>query len=125
LVAECCNPPPPRRPPGAGYYRRHSAPRPEPTQARGPRLCSLLADNEAHEALPIGWSGRTVTLALGRGFFAVEAGGSAWWRCIPWELHNKCNGRQKSLPPVDYVALGPNDSYFVQVSCSGLGLGWG
>lgn len=33
---------------------------------------------------------------------------------MPITLHNKVNGRQRSLPLVDYVALGPGDDYFVQ-----------
>jgi hypothetical protein len=37
-------------------------------------------------------------------------------RFAPPPQDNKVKGRQKSLPPVDYVALGENDQYFVQVA---------
>jgi hypothetical protein len=74
---------------------------------------SCMSD-AATDSLVKGWDSSCNCLALGAGYFVVEEDGSTWWRGAPTPLHNKVNGRQKSLPPVDYVALGPADSYFVQ-----------
>lgn len=72
-----------------------------------------------------GWSNDVLTLALGDGYFVVERDGQTWWRGVPTGLHNKVNGRQKSLPPVDYVALGGDGAYFVQFTDGGWQLAGG
>ena len=114
-----------RAPPGAGYYRRVSAGRPETSQAEpSTGICALLASEALTDNLVEGWSSTSTTLALGAGYFVVEADGSPWWNRAPMELHNKVNGWQKSVPPVDYVALRPDDAYFVQVQRVGRGLGF-
>ncbi|GBF97188.1 hypothetical protein Rsub_10049 [Raphidocelis subcapitata] len=96
--------------PGSAYHTRSV----DGVQERTLGITALLADQEVQDSLLEGWSDRTATLALGSGFFAVENDGTAWWQDIPHSLSNKCIGRQKSLPPVEYVALGPGESYFVQ-----------
>lgn len=51
--------------------------------------------------------------------YFVFGGGSAtrdncWWNGISVNLHNLLNGRQRSLPWVQDLQLGPNDTYFVK-----------
>ncbi|KAG4081307.1 hypothetical protein H8356DRAFT_1079984 [Neocallimastix lanati (nom. inval.)] len=36
------------------------------------------------------------------------------WNNLPHSLHNKLNGRQKSLPEVVFLSLSPNDDWFVR-----------
>ena len=43
-----------------------------------------------------------------------EDGDTAWTKELPIQLYNKLNGRQKSLPKPEYVALGSKDRYFVR-----------
>ncbi|KAJ3082654.1 hypothetical protein HK102_001534 [Quaeritorhiza haematococci] len=49
-------------------------------------------------------------------YYARFADGHSCWEGLPTGLHNKLNGRQKSLPPVDILALNPASSWeaFVQ-----------
>ncbi|CAF1155924.1 unnamed protein product [Adineta ricciae] len=35
------------------------------------------------------------------------------WESVPFDFHNKLNGRQKSLPKVSDIAFGPNDTWWV------------
>ena len=47
----------------------------------------------------------------------MQQDGTCWWSDIPRGLFNKVNGRlkgQSQRAGVDYVALGHNDSYFLQ-----------
>ncbi|KAL9191312.1 hypothetical protein ACHAXT_001018 [Thalassiosira profunda] len=44
-----------------------------------------------------------------------ENGGSAWTAGLPKLLHNKLNGRQKSLPPATYVSMGSQNRYYVKL----------
>jgi hypothetical protein len=56
-----------------------------------------------------------VALGVNDSFFIIHDDGDNSWSGIPTELRNKVIGRQKSLPPVSIVALGPEDyQYFVQ-----------
>jgi hypothetical protein len=64
----------------------------------------------------------TTTLALGEGYFGVQQDGTCWWSDIPKTLYNKVDGRIRGQPEkagVDYVALGPDDNYFVQFEDGG------
>ena len=99
---------------GAGYYRRHSWQRAEPSQAGRLRLWCCLRSGALTDQLCDGWRDEVETLALGSGYFVVERDGQTWWADVPTALHNKVVGRQKSLPPVDYVALGGGGRWFVQ-----------
>ncbi|KAI8465847.1 MAG: hypothetical protein J3K34DRAFT_435653 [Monoraphidium minutum] len=111
---------------GAGYYRRHSAARPEPSQrAPGRALTAHLPDAAAEAELHAnfgspapsapGGGREVVCLALGgAGFFAVERRGGCWWRGVPVALDGLMAGRPRSGAPVDFAALGPGGSYFVQ-----------
>ena len=56
------------------------------------------------------------TVALGNtGVFFVKCNGCCWWSSgIPLKLNNWILGRRKLLPPVDFVAKGPNEFCFVQ-----------
>jgi hypothetical protein len=93
---------------GAGYYRRHSDARPELSQdsGGGNQIWACLGSKRLEDALLDGWDEACTVLALGAGYFTADChGATAWWD-VPIELHNKVNGRQKSLPPVDYVVLG-------------------
>ncbi|GAB4822344.1 hypothetical protein N2152v2_009390 [Parachlorella kessleri] len=101
---------------GVGYYRRHSLQLAEPSQqASLAGICCQLGSDELEEQLMSGWNNKTsTTLALGSGYCVVERNGRAWWAGVPWELSNALLGRQAYQPLVDYVALGPDDSYFVQ-----------
>lgn len=119
---------------GAGYYRRVSAGRPEPTTSSGSGLCICLNDQEMQEDLLADWGqagSDVVVLALGEGpgswfdpeqecCFAVKEDGSCWWSAnLPPTLYKKVHGRLGSHPnspvsAVDYVALGPEGNYFVQ-----------
>lgn len=48
-------------------------------------------------------------------YFVVDSDGNPYWGSgTPKHLHNKLWGRQRELPSVDYVAMGPDESYFVQ-----------
>lgn len=67
------------------------------------------------------WNNSKVeTVALGNtGAFVVDNDGYSWWSSgIPLKLNNWVKGRQKDLPPVDFVAIGPNEVCFVQF-CDG------
>lgn len=44
-----------------------------------------------------------------------------FWKGIPVRLHNLLNGRQRSLPWIKDLALGPDDTYFVSFQSGG---GW-
>ena len=37
-----------------------------------------------------------------------------WWSGVPTSLHNKINGRQKSLPTVSFVRLADQGAWFVR-----------
>jgi hypothetical protein len=79
-------------------------------------MWARLATQKAQDHLFDQWDSTcTVVLALGAGYFLVNHDGSTAWSGVPIELHNKVNGRQKSLARVDYVVLGEGDDYFVQV----------
>ena len=43
-----------------------------------------------------------------------ENGGTAWTKDLTTSLYNKLNGRQNSLPPPEYVAIGSQDRYYVR-----------
>mmetsp|Transcript_14380 Transcript_14380/g.41345 ORF Transcript_14380/g.41345 Transcript_14380/m.41345 type:complete len:241 (-) Transcript_14380:273-995(-) len=43
-----------------------------------------------------------------------EDGDTAWTSELTTQLYNKLNGRQKSLPKPEYVALGSNDRYYIR-----------
>lgn len=43
-----------------------------------------------------------------------EHGGAAWTSTIPTQLDDKLNGRQRSLSPPEYVAMGSFDRYYVR-----------
>lgn len=43
-----------------------------------------------------------------------EDGSWAWTSGLPKLLHNKLNGRARSLPRPEYVALGPNGYYYIR-----------
>ncbi len=43
-----------------------------------------------------------------------EGGGWAWTSGLPKQLHNKLNGRQRTLPSPNYVAMGSQDRYYVK-----------
>lgn len=116
---------PSRSPPqttGVGYYRRHSSQREEPSQ-RTPAsgLWCSLADPACQQALLHNWSSKCDILALGDGggCFVVGSDGSHWYWGVPRSLENKVKGRQKSLAPVEYVALGTDGEYYVQVGGRG------
>ena len=53
-------------------------------------------------------------IALGDGYFFLWGDGDCMYRDIPRQLHNKINGRQKSLPKPEYVAMGSPDRYYVR-----------
>ena len=40
--------------------------------------------------------------------------GSSAWEGLPTRLHNKLNGRQRSLPGVESLSVGPNAEWFVR-----------
>jgi len=43
-----------------------------------------------------------------------EDGDQTWTSGLPTFLYNKLNGRQKSLPPPEYVSMGSHDRYYVR-----------
>lgn len=53
-------------------------------------------------------------MALGEGYIILGEGGCSCWLSIPKLLDNKLRGRQASLPPPTYVAIGSCDRYYVQ-----------
>ena len=46
-----------------------------------------------------------------------ESGESAWSSGLPKGLHNKLNGRQRSLPAPTYIAMGTKGRYYLQFAC--------
>ena len=60
--------------------------------------------------------GRVHTLAFAPdgGYFILYEDGSFAWYNLPETLHNKLNGRQKSLPGVDQLTIGPKGEWFVR-----------
>lgn len=74
----------------------------------------MLNSEHDQDVLLGGWDSSCM-LALGAGYMVVSQFGDTWWSAVPKALDNKLRGRQRELPPVDYVALGPDNSYFVQV----------
>ncbi|KAJ3082651.1 hypothetical protein HK102_001531 [Quaeritorhiza haematococci] len=57
-----------------------------------------------------------VALGASSSYYIHFDDGSSCWEGLPTSLHNKLNGRQKSLPDVDVLALNPasNHEAFVQ-----------
>ncbi|KAL7574035.1 hypothetical protein ACA910_015614 [Epithemia clementina (nom. ined.)] len=60
-------------------------------------------------------SGVVTCIALGANdsFYCQWEDGSSAWSGLPTGLYHKLNGRQKCLPPVKNINLGPNDEWFV------------
>lgn len=47
--------------------------------------------------------------------FSIDEDGLALWSAgLPTSLFNKVNGRQKSLPPPSYIAMGSHGRYYIQ-----------
>ena len=63
------------------------------------------------------WFDETTTCIATNGDATIllyESGGWAFTANLPNGLHNKLNGRQRSLPKPTYVALGTKDRYYIQ-----------
>ena len=68
------------------------------------------------EALRRRESSRVELLAFAsdEGWYVLWEDGCSEWYNLPRGLHNVLNGRQKSLPPVEELSIGPNDEWFVR-----------
>lgn len=54
------------------------------------------------------------TLLLSACRYVLWDDGSTAWEGLPWGLHNQLNGRQKSLPGVEDLGIGPNGEWWVR-----------
>lgn len=84
------------------------------TWSKGLNEDGFLDDNLDYRTKCIAISGYTV-LGL------LEDGSPCWSNPLPTSLLDKLDGRQKSLSPPSYVAMGSRDRYFIQFkdgSCS-------
>ena len=48
------------------------------------------------------------------GWYVLWEDGTQAWEGLPMRFHNILNGRQKSLPGVEQLAVGPNGEWFVR-----------
>jgi hypothetical protein len=71
-------------------------------------VASLLALDDDEAAVACVALGGHATLVL------YEDGDLAWTSGLPTQLYNKLNGRQKSLPPPEYVSMGSEDRWYVR-----------
>jgi hypothetical protein len=55
-----------------------------------------------------------LAFAPGGGYYVLWEDGAQTWRGIPTSLHNRLNGRQKSLPGVEFLSIGPSGEWFVR-----------
>lgn len=55
-----------------------------------------------------------LAFAPGGGYYILWEDGCDEWNGVPVDLHNQLNGRQKSLPGVEFLAIGPEGEWFVR-----------
>lgn len=59
------------------------------------------------------------------GYYIMWEDGTSEWLGLPRGLHNQLVGRNKSLPGVEFLSIGPNDEWFVRyLNGSWRGNGW-
>jgi murein DD-endopeptidase MepM/ murein hydrolase activator NlpD len=72
-------------------------------------VASLLAlDDDKAAVACVALGGHATALVL------YENGDQAWTSGLPTQLYNKLNGRQKSLPPPEYLSMGSEDRWYVR-----------
>ena len=100
----------------SGRYRSNNPPKKYTEQdrdRRGRYIIPLLYDGDHvntyfdEEVTSIACGGK-ITIML------YENGGTAWTGELTASLYNKLNGRQNSLPPPEYVAIGSQDRCYVR-----------
>jgi len=94
---------------------------------RGRRLLFSLFERDHVDSC---FSGTVTSMACGgkATIMLYEDGGHAWTSGLPKNLYNKLNGRQRSLPSPEYVAMGNMDRYYIRfadgksewVGCEGM-----
>jgi hypothetical protein len=83
-------------------------------QGKVPDKC-WLAPSQGMDALSNYKWDKYPLITLGDTFLAVQKNGNtSWGSRIPKTLDDKLRGRQKSLPKVNLVELGPNGAFYVQ-----------
>lgn len=86
-----------------------------PGRLKGNRCLYSFLNESYQEEFARAWAERPVNcVALSRGYVVVyDDGGVAWWN-IPFALEGKFRDEDLKLPPLKFVALGPEDNYFVK-----------
>lgn len=74
----------------------------------------LSGDYDHDELLNADGLGSASCIALGGGYFVLWSGGESMYWGIPRLLRHTITGGQKSLPKPEYVAIGPQNWYYVK-----------
>lgn len=92
-----------------------SVQRDSPARFKGNRCLFSFSNDDYQEEFGKAWSMKPVNcVALGRGYIIVyEDGGLAWWD-VPSSLDRKFRNQEVHLPPVQFVALGPDGNFFIK-----------
>ncbi len=84
-------------------------------RARGKCITYSLCGSDHRESVDRNFDSRTTCISTdGTATIMLHEGGSwSYSSAIPKLLHNKLNGRQRTLPEPRYVAIGTEDRYFI------------
>ena len=100
----------------SGGNRSNNPPKKYTEQDRDRRGRYIMSSLYEDEDVNINYDEEVTSIACGgkATIMLYENGETAWTTNLTTSLYNKLNGRQNSLPPPEYVAIGSQDRYYVR-----------
>jgi hypothetical protein len=77
------------------------------------KAATWVLQHPYHDSLDMDVVVSASCIALGKGYCTLRQGEGPTWHGLPTSLYNILNGRQKSLPPAEYVSIS-DDRYYVR-----------